>query len=60
MNNLNPPYKVRAGLYILIAISAPIVAYLGATGVLGELEIGLYTGLVSVVSSLAALNVTKN
>lgn len=57
--NFNPNYKVRAGLYILIALGTPVVAYLRARGYLGDLEVALYTALVSVVSGLAALNVTK-
>lgn len=56
---INLPYKIRAALYILTALGTPVVAYLFAKGFLGELEVTLYSGLVVVVSSIAAFNVTK-
>lgn len=55
----NPPYKVRAALYVLTAIGTPIVAYLFAKDVIGELEVTLWAAEVTVVNAMAALNVTK-
>lgn len=57
---LNIPYKIRAALYILTAIGTPIIAYLFAKGVIGELEVTLWAAEVTVVNTLAALNVTKD
>ena len=57
---LNLPYQVRAALYVLTAIGTPIVTYLLAKGTIGELEMNLWSGLVTAVSALAALNVTSS
>ncbi len=54
----NPPYKVRAVLYILTAMGTPLVAYLFARHILGELEVALWSAEVAVVNVMAALNVT--
>jgi len=53
---LNVPYKVRAALYVLTAIGTPVVAYLAAVDVIGELEVALWSAEVSIVSALAAFN----
>lgn len=53
---LNIPYRIRAGLYVFTALSAPVVAYLLAKGIIGEIELGLYGGLITAVNSMAALN----
>lgn len=58
--NFNIPYKVRAALYILTAIGTPVVGYLLAKDVIGELEVSLWGGLVTVVNSMAALNTSPN
>lgn len=57
---LNLPYKVRAALYILTAIGTPIVAYLSAKNIVGDLEVVLWSAEVTVVSGLALFNVTKD
>lgn len=57
--NLTLPSKVRAGLYVLTALGSPVMAYLLAKGVIGELELSLWSGLVTAVGSMAALNVNK-
>lgn len=53
---VNLPDRVRAALYVLIALGTPIVGYLLAKGILGELEVSLWGGLVTAVTSMAALN----
>lgn len=53
---INLPSKIRAALYVLTAVGTPIAAYLLAKGIIGELEISLWGGLVTVVNSMAALN----
>lgn len=57
---LNLPYKVRAILYVLNAIGAPLAAYLLARGTIGELEMTLWAGEMAAVFALAGLNVTKS
>lgn len=56
---INLPHRIRATLYVITAIGTPVVAYLLARGVIGELEVALWSGEVAVVSSMAALNVTN-
>ena len=55
---LNLPYKVRAFLYVLTTIGTPIIAYLLAKGIIGDLELTLWSAVVTAVSALAAFNVT--
>lgn len=57
---INLPAKVRAALYILTALGTPFVAYLAATGVIGNLEVSLWSAEVTAVSALAAFNVTPD
>lgn len=54
--NLNPPRRFRAGAYIITAVGTPVVAYLQAKGIIGDLEVILWSAEVAVVSGLAALN----
>lgn len=56
---INIPYKVRLALYILTAVGTPVIAYLLAKGIIGELEAALWAAEVTVATSIAALNVTK-
>lgn len=56
---LNLPASVRATLYVLTAVGTPVLAYLFAKGYIGELEVTLWAAEVSVVNTLAALNVNK-
>lgn len=51
---LNP--RLRLGLYVLTVIGTPVVVYLRASGIIGDLELGLWGAEVAAVSSLAALN----
>ena len=53
---LNVPYKVRATLYVLTAIGSPVIAYLAARDIVGELEVALWSAEVTIVSALAAFN----
>lgn len=52
----NVPYKVRAGLYALTAIGTPVIAYLFAKEIIGELEVTLWAAEVSVVTAMAGFN----
>lgn len=55
---VNLPDRVRVALYVVTALGTPVVAYLLAKGYISELEVGLWSGLVTAVSGMAALNVT--
>jgi hypothetical protein len=55
--NINLPPAVRATLYVVIAITSPVVAYLVAEGVLSTFVAGLYSVVVTAVSALAFKNV---
>lgn len=55
----NIPSKARAIIYILTALSAPVMAYLFAKGYIGELEVTLFSAIVTAVSAMAALNVSN-
>ncbi len=57
---LNLPPKVRAVIYILTALGAPIIPYLLAKNVIGTLEVALWGAEVMAVNALAALNVDHN
>ena len=57
---LNVSYKVRAILYVITAVGTPVVAYLAALGVIGDLEVTLWSAEVTVAGAIAALNITKD
>lgn len=52
------PAKVRQALYIFTAVGTPVVTYLLAKEVIGELEMALWSAEVLVVGSLAAFKTT--
>jgi len=54
---LNLPPQVRAALYVATSLGSPVVGYLAATGVIGTLEVALWSAEVAVVAALAAFNV---
>lgn len=53
---LNLSSKVRASIYVLFTVAAPVVAYLTAVDVIGENEVVLFTALSTAVFALAGLN----
>lgn len=57
--NLNPPPKVRAALYILTALGTPVVFYLKAKGIIGDLELNLWGAEITAIGIMAGLNVSK-
>lgn len=57
---VNLPSQVRVVLYVLTALGTPVIAYLLAKGIISELEVGLWSGLVTAVSGMAALNVSSS
>ncbi|MBO9522836.1 MAG: hypothetical protein J7518_14985 [Nocardioidaceae bacterium] len=48
---------VRVALYVLTLLGAPVIVYLRARGIIGDLELALWGAEVSAVSALAAFNV---
>lgn len=54
--NLNLPAKVRRALYATTALGTPVVAYLLAKDVIGDVEVTLWAAEVTVVSALAGFN----
>lgn len=54
--NLNPSRRVRAALYLVTALGTPVVVYLQAKGLIGDLEFILWSAEVTVVNGIAALN----
>lgn len=57
---INLPPAVRQALYILVTVGTPVVVYLFAKGTIGQLEVNLWTGIVSAVGLLAAFNTVKD
>jgi hypothetical protein len=55
---LNVPYKIRAALYVFTAVGTPVVTYLLARQIIGDLEMALWGAEVTVVAALAAFNTT--
>lgn len=54
---VNLPASVRIALYVLTLLGAPVVVYLRAKDIIGDLELVLWGAEVSAVSALAAFNV---
>lgn len=57
---INIPANIRAALYILTAVGTPVMVYLLSKGIIGDLEMALWSAEVLVVSSMAAFNVTPD
>lgn len=55
---LNPSRSVRVVLYVITLVGTPLVAYLNARGIIGSLEVTLWSAEVAVATGLAALNTT--
>lgn len=51
------PPALRVGVYVLNLLGAPVVVYLRARGVIGDLELTLWGAEVSAMSLLAGLHV---
>lgn len=54
------PHKIRALLYVVTAIGTPLIAYLAAKQVIGDLEVALWSAEVVVVSGIAVFNINKD
>lgn len=54
---MNLPSKVRAGLYVVVAVGSPVVTYLGQQNKISAFYVGLWAVVVTAVAGLARLNV---
>ena len=57
---MNPTPQVRQAVYVVTALSSPIMAYLNQQGVVNEFWFGLFSVVVTAVAGLAAYNVKKS
>ena len=53
---LNPPRRIRVGIYVANLIGTPVVAYALAKGWISDLEVGLWSAEVVAAFALAGLN----
>ena len=56
--NISPTFRV--GIYVLNLLGAPVVVYLRARGVVGDLELTLWGAEVSAMSLLAGVHVPSD
>jgi hypothetical protein len=56
----NPTPQVRQAVYVVTALSSPVMAYLNQQGVVNEFWFGLFSVVVTAVAGLAAYNVKKS
>ncbi len=57
---LNITPRWRTILYIATGALSPVVAYLNAKGIIGALEVGVWSAEVLFISALAAFNVDRS
>lgn len=57
---MNPTPQARQAVYVVTALSSPIMAYLNQQGVVNEFWFGLFSVVVTAVAGLAAYNVKKS
>ena len=55
----NPTPQARQAVYVVTALSSPVMAYLNQQGVVNEFWFGLFSVVVTAVAGLAAYNVKK-
>lgn len=55
----NPPAKIRVAIYVVTALGSPVVAYLLARHIIGQLELNLWVAEVTAVNIMAGLNVVN-
>lgn len=56
----NPTPQARQAVYVVTALSSPVMAYLNQQGVVNEFWFGLFSVVVTAVAGLAAYNVKKS
>lgn len=55
---LNLPYKVRAGIYVVVVLGTAVIVPLNTAGILPDVVLAVWSSLASAASLLAALNIT--
>lgn len=58
--SINLPSQVRAALYVITALGSPIVAYLAAKEIIGDVEVSFWSALTTAVAALAAYNLAPD
>lgn len=53
---LNPPRKVRAGIYLFTLVGSPFVLYARAKGWIGDLELTLWGAEIAATQTLSLVN----
>ena len=56
---LNLNSEIRKYIYIITAITSPVMVYLNSQGAVNDFWYGLYAVVVSAVAALAAYNVSN-
>ena len=57
---INIPSNVRSTIYVVTALTSPLVAYLGTEGTISSFVVGLYSVIVTAVTALAFHNVNSD
>ena len=57
---INIPSNVRSTIYVVTALTSPLVAYLGTEGTISSFAVGLYSVIVTAVTALAFHNVNPD
>lgn len=55
---LNLPYKVRAGIYVVVVLGTALIVPLNTAGILPDVVLAVWSSLAGAASLLAALNIT--
>ena len=55
---LNLPYKVRAGIYVVVVLGTAVIVPLNTAGILPDVVLAVWSSLAGAASLLAALNIT--
>ncbi|GEB17064.1 hypothetical protein GUY44_24185 [Pimelobacter simplex] len=53
---INVPFRVRVALYLANVLGTPVVVYLRAKGIIGDLELTLWGAEVAAAFAVAGLN----
>ena len=56
---INVPFRVRVALYLANVLGTPVVVYLRAKGVIGDLELTLWGAEVAAAFAVAGLNASS-
>lgn len=57
---INIPTNIRIALYVLTVLASPLIAYLNATGHIGENEVTMFAAYVAAIAAMAGFNVPSS